>query len=99
MKPVRKRWVIVGVVAALAIGSIAAVAVQIRMDTGEWRVPDKQDFVRVAQKVTHNASHTIFLEKKPVDLKPGDDDAPAGYSSILLSARNRPVHTHGWNGG
>lgn len=93
------RWVVVGAVAALAVGIGVAVAVEIRVDTGEWRVPETKDFVRIAHRIEHKPSHTLFLERRPIELKPGDDDAPAGLSSILASAKRQPIRTRGWTGG
>jgi hypothetical protein len=95
----RWRWVIIGALAALAVGIVAAVAVEIRVDSGQWRVPETRDFVRIARRLEHEPSHVIFLERQPVDLRPGDDDAAAGLSSIVASAKGKPVHTRGWSGG
>ena len=94
----RWRWAIFGALAALAIGVVAAVAVEIRVDSGQWRVPETRDFVRIARRLEHKPSHTIFLERHPIDLKPGDDDAPAGLSSVVASGKGKPVRTRGWNG-
>ena len=89
----RWRWTIIGALAALAIAIVAAVAVEIRVDSGEWRVPKTKDFVRIARRLEHKPSHAIFLERQSVDLRPGDDDAAAGLSSIVASAKAKPVHT------
>jgi len=96
-----KRFLIVIIIAALAliVGIIVAVAVSIRVETGEWRMPTKGDFVRIARRFDHKPSKTIFLERKPVDLTPGEDDAARGVSSVLANASNKPARSKGWNGG
>lgn len=95
----RWRWTILGALVALALGIVTAVAVEIRVDSGQWRVPQTKDFVRIARRLEHKPSHTIYMERDPVDLKPGDDDAAAGMSSIVASGINKPVRTRGWTGG
>lgn len=94
----RWRWTILGAVVALAIGIVTAVAVEIRVDSGEWRVPETKDFVRIERRLEHKPSRTIFIERRGVELKPGDDDAASGLSSIVASAINKPVKTRGWSG-
>jgi hypothetical protein len=95
------RILIVLVIAAVAliVGVIIAVAVSIRVETGEWRAPAKADFIRIARRFDHKASKTIFLERKPVDLTPGEDDAARGVSSVLANASNKPARSKGWSGG
>ena len=98
---VRKRWPwIVAITAVtLAVAGVIAVVVSIRVETGQWRAPDKDDFVRIARRFDNRPSKTIFLERHPIDLRPGNDDAPSGTSSVLAHASNRPIHTRGWTGG
>ena len=88
---------IVGI--ALVAGIIVAVSVSVRVETGEWRIPLKADFVRIARRFDHKPSKTIFLERKPVDLAPGEDDAARGVSSVLANASNKPARSKGWTGG
>jgi hypothetical protein len=95
----RWRWTIVGALAALAVGIVVAVAVEIRVDSGQWRVPETKDFVRIERRLEHKPSHTIFMERHAVDLRPGNDDAAAGLSSIVSSGINKPVKTRSWTGG
>ncbi|HSD87576.1 MAG TPA: hypothetical protein VLB44_08670 [Kofleriaceae bacterium] len=105
MKPgkPRKRRLLVAllVVASLIVISIVtAVVVSIRIDTGQWRVPEKQDFVRIAHRLDHKPSKVIYLERHAIELKPGEDDAAAGYSSVLASAGVKtPMKAKGWGGG
>jgi hypothetical protein len=92
--------IVVGVViAVLLIGAVVAVAVSIRVESGAWRMPDKDDFVRIARRLDHRPSKTIFLERKAVDLTPGEDDAAKGISSVLANASNKPARTTAWSGG
>src|SRR5262249_3614407 len=97
----RRRWFLIIAVSlvALAIGVVVAVMVSIRVETGEWRAPEKDDFVRIARRFDNRPSRTIFLERRPVALRPGDDDAQTGTSSVLAHAANRPIRTRGWTGG
>lgn len=92
--------IVSGIVAAIiVIGGIAAVAVSIRVESGAWRMPDKDDFVRIARRLDHRPSKTIFLQRSAVDLTPGEDDAAKGISSVLANASNKPARTKAWSGG
>ena len=99
--PWRKRLLIIGIVVLLAmtISVIAAVAVSIRVETGEWRAPTKEDFVRIARRFDTKPSKTIYMARHGVELRPGDDYAAGGVSSVLANAANRPVKTRPFNGG
>jgi hypothetical protein len=96
-----RRFLIITSIAALAViaGIIIAVTVSIRVETGQWRLPEKQDFVRIARRFDHKPTKTIFLERNAVDLKPGEDDAARGLSSVLANATNKAARTKGWTGG
>jgi hypothetical protein len=83
----------------LVIGVVVAVAVSIRVETGAWRMPDKEDFVRIAHRLDSGPSKTIYLERRGVDLTPGEDDAAHGVSSVLANASNKPAKTKPWTGG
>jgi hypothetical protein len=87
------------VIAVLLIGAVVAVAVSIRVESGAWRMPDKDDFVRIARRLDHRPSKTIFLQRNAVDLTPGEDDAAKGISSVLANASNKPARTTAWSGG
>ena len=61
-------------------------------------MPDTDDFVRIVKGRPRPASKTIFLDRAPIELRPGIDDAPHGISSVLASAANKPVMLPGWKG-
>jgi hypothetical protein len=87
------------VLVAMTISVIAAVVVSVRVEEGEWRVPEKQDFVRIARRFDNKPSKVIFLERRGVELEPGDDYAAGGVSSVLANAGNKPVKTRAFSGG
>lgn len=91
--------IVASIALAIVLAVVVAVSVAVRVDTGEWRVPDGDDFVRIAQRVGHHPSKTIYLARESLALRPGEDDASAGFSSVLASARNAPVKTRAWTGG
>ncbi len=93
----------VGVTAALA--AIVVVVVDVRVTSGVWRLPHKSDFVRaehdlvrVARRLGHKPSKTIYLERASIAVAPGEDDAAAGLSGVLATAANHPVKLRGWSG-
>jgi hypothetical protein len=98
---VKRRLLIIGiaVLVVVLVAVIVAVAVSIRVETGEWRAPTKQDFVRIARRFDDRPSKVIYLERRGIELKPGDDYAPGGISSVLANAANKPVKTKGFTGG
>lgn len=92
-------WWVLGIgVVAIGVGIVVAVSVFVRVDSGQWRMPEKDDFVRIARRFDNRPSKTIFLERRSVELRPGDDDAATGVSSVLSHAANKPVRTRGWSG-
>jgi hypothetical protein len=99
--PWRKRLLVIGiaVLLAMAISVVAAVMVSIRVETGEWRAPTKEDFVRIARRFDTKPSKVIFMERRSVELRPGDDYAAAGISSVVANAANKPVKTRAFSGG
>ncbi|HEU4612829.1 MAG TPA: hypothetical protein VFS15_12155 [Kofleriaceae bacterium] len=104
VKP-RSRWrrrllaISIVVVLAAAVTVIAAVTVSIRVETGEWRVPQKGDFVRIARRFDSRPSKVIYLERHAIELRPGDDYAASGISSVLANAGNKPIKLRGFTGG
>lgn len=100
-KPGGRRFLLIVaiVLAVIGIAAVSAVVVSIRIDTGKWRAPEREDFVRVAHRLDSRPSKTIYLERHAIDLEPGEDDAANGYSSVLKSASDKPARTKGWTGG
>jgi hypothetical protein len=101
--PLRDRvrpWVLalIGFVAVAVIGIIAGVAIVMRVETGEWSMPDPGDVVRVVTGKARGPSRTIFLERRAIELRPGVDDSSEGVSSVLASGRNQPTRVPGWKG-
>lgn len=95
-----RRWLIVAALvgAFAAIVVISGVTIINRVETGRWEVPDGEAFVRVVKGRTRPASKTIFLERKPLELRPGIDDAARGISSVLASTSKKPAKVPGWKG-
>lgn len=95
-----RRWLIIAALvgAFAAIVVIAGVTIINRVETGRWEMPDAQDFVRVVKGRPRPASKTIFLERKPLELRPGIDDAPRGISSVLASTSKQAAKLPGWKG-
>jgi hypothetical protein len=97
----RKRLFIIGLVVlvGMTISVIAAVMVSVRVESGEWRAPTKEDFVRIARRFDSKPSKVIFIERRAVELRPGDDYAAGGISSVLANGANKPVTTRAFSGG
>jgi hypothetical protein len=87
------------VLLAMAVTVIAAVTVSVRVEEGTWRVPEKSDFVRIARRFDDRPSKVIYLERHAIELKPGDDYAASGMSSVVANAGGKPVKTRGFAGG
>ncbi|HUS30375.1 MAG TPA: hypothetical protein VMZ53_17825 [Kofleriaceae bacterium] len=85
--------------AVIAVSVVAVVIISVRMDTGEWRAPKRDDFVRIAHRLDTRPSKTIYLERHSIDLRPGEDDASQGMSSVLASANAGPTKSKAWSGG
>lgn len=101
MRPRSVRWWLISIGIGLAIGTlgvIIGVMIVMRVETGEWSVPDTDDVIRVVSGKPPAPARIIFLDRAPVDLVPGVDDAARGQSSVLASARNKPTRTAGWKG-
>jgi hypothetical protein len=104
---VRGAAILIGtIVGTVAAAAIVVVVVDVRVTTGVWRLPHKSDFVRaehdlvrIARRLGHKPSKTIYLERGPVDIAPGEDDSAAGLSGVLANNANRPIKTRGWSGG
>ncbi len=101
----RLLWTVLAGVLALAVAAVIAVMIDIRVTTGAWRLPGEhdfvraeQDFVRVTRRLGHHPSKTIFLERRAIELSPGEDDAAAGISSVLVSEADHKIKVRGWSG-
>ena len=96
----RRRWIIAGVIfaAVAVVGFVIGVAIVLRLQTGEWQVPEPGDVVRVMIGERRGPSKTIFLERNPIVLEPGIDDAAAGKSSVVASAHKTSARVPGWKG-
>ncbi len=90
-------YVVVGLLAIVAVSVVAGVVIVNRLETGEWKVPETGDFVRIVRRDDRPA-RTIYLTRTAVELRPGIDDAPRGVSSVLVSGANKPVTVGGWKG-
>lgn len=100
-RPRRTRLLAIGAILLVAVGVaiVIAVSLSIRVESGEWRIPDSADFVRIERRLEGRPSKTIYLERHAADLRPGEDDAAAAMSSVLATASGKPIRTHAWSGG
>ncbi len=90
----RKRTLLIAVVlfglVAIA-GAIVGLLVVTRLETGEWKVPDQGDVERIVKLAPRQPARTIFLERRPVEIRPGTDDSSKAVSSVLASVRAKAV--------
>lgn len=101
-----RRAVTIAVIAVLAIGLGAAVAVVVvtRMRTGQWALPTPQRVIAVRDQVIERfepgppTPKVIFLDRRPRTLPPGVDDAAAGVSSVIGHQGDVPRTVPGWKG-
>jgi hypothetical protein len=100
-KPRKRRFLLLGGIAlcVLLVSAISAIVLSIRIDTGKWRMPAPDDFVRIAHRLDDRPSKIIYLERHSVALSPGEDDAATGRSSILASAKAKLTMSKAWTGG
>jgi hypothetical protein len=98
--------VIVGAVVAVAGGLAGGLMIAQRAETGRWsppqleRLPRMLDRIVAAEPARPRASKTIFLQRQPVTLTPGTDDAARGVSSVVAFHHpDGPVTMPGWKGG
>lgn len=68
-------------------GAIAGLVIVTRLETGGWKVPEVEDIERIVKIAPRQPARTILLERRPVELRPGDDDSSRGISSVLGSVR------------
>lgn len=88
------------VAAAIVAGLYAGVVVAKRVQSGTWQAPDIGELVEVVAPPPPPApAKVIVLEKAPVVLTPGPDDAPRGVSGVVFAHHPRgPVTMPGWKG-
>ncbi len=86
----RKRTLLIAVVIVglIAIaGAVLGLVIVTRLETGEWKVPDQGDVERIVKIAPKQPARTIFLERRPVEMRPGVDDSAQNVSSVLASVR------------
>lgn len=93
-----RRWLIIAGASGAFAAAVVIAGIINRIETGRWAVPTAGDFVRIVKGRPRPASKTIFLERRPLELVPGIDDAPRGVSSVLASASGKPAKLPGWKG-
>ncbi len=111
--PRRRRWftTVSIIVLLIIVGLAVAVVVAQRVETGEWQVPKVDDLQRIVTFTPPGPSRTIFLERRPIEIRPGDNDAGMKRSSVLRDVRAkadagkqpppdpaRPAKLPGWKG-
>jgi hypothetical protein len=100
----RSRIWMIALIALMTVigGVILGLFVVKRIETGEWRMLDQGDFVKVRERLAGapppQASRIIYLARDPLTLAPGDDDAPAGKSSVVAAQGSATVKVPGWKG-
>lgn len=98
------RWgfVALGALVTLAAGVVLGLFVVKRLESGEWKMLEKDDLTKVRERLTFakpaGPSRVIYLARTPLELTPGEDDAPAGVSSVVGAKANKPVKVPGWKG-
>jgi hypothetical protein len=75
----------------LAAAAVLVLTVALRIESGEWRVPDVDDMQRIVLRNPGPPARTIFLERRPVVIYPGHNDSSRAISSVLLNVRDKAV--------
>ena len=84
----RTLLIAISVIALIALaGAVLGLVIVTRLETGEWRVPDQGDIEKIVKIAPKQPARTIFLERRPVEMRPGTDDSAKGVSSVLASVR------------
>ena len=67
-------WTLAGIAITAGLAFVVFVVVDIHATTGVWRLPHKGDFtraekdlIRVARRLGHKPSKTIYLERAPIN--------------------------------
>jgi len=97
----RRLLLVAGVLAtALIIGLVTGVAIELRLRTGGWKMPEVDDVIEVVTPPTPPPPpKVIVLDRAPIVLTPGIDDAAHGISGVVLARHPQgPVKMPGWKG-
>src|SRR5205085_10169778 len=97
----RVGFIVLGIVATLVVGILLGLFVVKRMESGQWKMIDKDDFVKVRERIAgvpHGPSRIIYLSRTPQAFTPGEDNAAGGVSSVVAAKANAPVKVPGWKG-
>jgi hypothetical protein len=91
-RPLRYRIILIAGFALVAAFGLA-LTVALRLESGEWQVPDIDDMQRIVLRTPGPPSRTIFLERRPIVIYPGDDDSARAISSVLGNTRAKAAAT------
>jgi hypothetical protein len=87
-RPSRFRTILI-VLGVLAVASVGALTVALRIESGKWQVPDVDDMQRIVLRTPEPPARTIFLERRPIAIYPGDNDSARAISSVLRNVRDK----------
>jgi hypothetical protein len=75
----------------LTVGAafVLALTIVLRLESGEWQVPDLDDMQRIVLRTPAPPARTIFLERRPIVIYPGDNDSARAVSSVLGNVREK----------
>jgi hypothetical protein len=88
----RLRTILIAV-GVVAVGCAVALTVALRVESGEWQIPDLDDVQRIVFREPGPPARTIFLERRPVTIYPGDNDSGRAMSSVLRNVREKAAST------
>ena len=96
-------WIILAALIAVIGGLVLGLVVVKRIETGQWKLLDGDDLVRVRDRIAGEPaprpSKTIYLARGPLTLHGGPDDAAAGRSSVVAAhGAAHEVKLPGWKG-
>lgn len=85
----RRYWIILVVLGTLAAAFVLALTIVLRLESGEWQVPDIDDMQRIVLRTPAPPARTIFLERRSIVIHPGDNDSSRAISSVLGNVREK----------
>ena len=88
-RPRRYLMILIGLLLVVAAALVLAVTVVLRVESGEWQVPDLDDMQRIVLRSPGPPARTIFLERRPTVIYPGDNDSSRAMSSVLRNVREK----------